>query len=106
MFIEMNSPEDAALAIRVMDGYAFDKKHRFAVNRFTDVEKLANLSEEYQEPAEEEYKARVSKVSHAASGIPRSEVHMGHSMRPSYSGTSALLALRPSRSRPARHLPW
>ncbi|PWN47621.1 translation initiation factor eIF-3b [Violaceomyces palustris] len=58
IFIEMASPEDAALAIRLMDGYAFDKKHRFSVNRFTDVEKLANLSEEYVEPPEEEYKSK------------------------------------------------
>lgn len=58
IFIEMASPEDAAQAIRIMDGYAFDKKHRFAVNRFTDIEKLANLSEEYVEPAEDEFKPK------------------------------------------------
>jgi translation initiation factor 3 subunit B len=55
MFIELDSADDAALAIKTMDGYPFDKKHRFAVNRFSDIESLANLSEEYVEPAEEEY---------------------------------------------------
>ncbi|KAJ1020578.1 hypothetical protein NDA13_005892 [Ustilago tritici] len=58
LFVEMASAEDAAQAIRQMDGYAFDKKHRFSVHRFTDVEKYANLSEEYVEPAEEEFKPR------------------------------------------------
>ncbi|PWZ02456.1 translation initiation factor eIF-3b [Testicularia cyperi] len=58
MFVEMASPEDAAQAIRQMDGYAFDKKHRFAVFRFTDIEKYTNLSEEYAEPVEQEFKPR------------------------------------------------
>jgi hypothetical protein len=57
--MELASAEDAALAIRTMDGFPFDKRHKFAVNRFTDVEKLANLDEQYQEPEEEEYKDRV-----------------------------------------------
>ncbi|PWN87706.1 translation initiation factor eIF-3b [Acaromyces ingoldii] len=55
MFIELASPEDANLALRLMDGYPFDKRHRFQVNRFTDVEKLANLNDEYVEPEEEPY---------------------------------------------------
>jgi translation initiation factor 3 subunit B len=58
--MELASAEDAALAIRMMDGYPFDKRHKFAVNRFTDIEKLANLDEEYKEPEEEEYHDRVS----------------------------------------------
>lgn len=60
IFIELASTEDANLAIRTMDGYPFDKRHKFAVNRFTDVEKLANLDEQYTEPPEEEYTDRVS----------------------------------------------
>ncbi len=58
IFVEMGFREDAAQAIRQMDGYAFDKKHRFSVHRFTDVEKFASLSEQYVEPEEEEFKAR------------------------------------------------
>ena len=42
-----------------MDGYPFDKRHKFAVNRFTDVEKLADLDEQYKAPEEEEYQDRV-----------------------------------------------
>lgn len=58
MFVELASAEDAAVAIKTMDGYDFDKRHKFAVNRFSDVEALANLSEEYVEPAEETYEEK------------------------------------------------
>lgn len=58
IFIELASPADASLACRLMDEYPFDKRHRFAVNRFTDIEKLADLDEEYQEPPAEEYQDR------------------------------------------------
>lgn len=58
MFIEMGSPQDATTAIKLLDQYAFDKKHRFSVNRFTDIEKLANLDEEYQEPAIEPFQEK------------------------------------------------
>ena len=58
--MEFSNADDANLAIRMMDGYPFDKRHKFAVNKFTDIEKLANLDEKYEEPAEEEYKDRVS----------------------------------------------
>lgn len=43
-----------------MDGHAFDKKHRFAINRFTDIEKLSNLEEQYREPAENPHEEKVS----------------------------------------------
>jgi translation initiation factor 3 subunit B len=56
--MELASPSDAALAARLMDGYAFDKRHRFAVNRFTDIEKLANLDDEYAEPEAAPYEDR------------------------------------------------
>ncbi|KDN45875.1 eukaryotic translation initiation factor 3 subunit B [Tilletiaria anomala UBC 951] len=58
MFIEMNSAQDATTAIKLMDQYPFDKKHRFFVNRFTDIEKLANLDETYSEPAIEAFKEK------------------------------------------------
>lgn len=60
IFMEFSNAEDASLAIRMMDGYPFDKRHKFSVNKFTDIEKLANLDEKYEEPVEEEYKDRVS----------------------------------------------
>lgn len=58
MFVELANAEDAALAIKTMDGYPFDKRHRFTVNRFADVEALANLSEEYKEPEEEVFEPK------------------------------------------------
>lgn len=56
--MELANGDEAAMAIRAMDGYAFDKRHRFAVNRFTDIERLAKMDEKYVEPAEEPYKER------------------------------------------------
>ncbi len=56
MFIEMRSAQDATTAIKLMDQFAFDKRHRFFVNRFTDIEKLAALDEAYTAPAIEGYK--------------------------------------------------
>jgi translation initiation factor 3 subunit B len=42
-----------------MNGYPFDAKHTFLVNRFTDTEKFAQLDETYVEPQREEYHAKV-----------------------------------------------
>ena len=39
--MELASADDATQAVRAMDGYAFDKKHRLAVNRFADIERLS-----------------------------------------------------------------
>ncbi|WFD31262.1 Translation initiation factor 3 subunit b [Malassezia sp. CBS 17886] len=56
--MELASGEEATHAIRAMHGYAFDKKHRLALNRFTDIERLANMDETYVAPAEEPYRQR------------------------------------------------
>lgn len=42
-----------------MDGYPFDAKHTFRVNRFTDIERYAEMDETYVEPEPEEYKPKV-----------------------------------------------
>lgn len=42
-----------------MDGFPFDARHTFKVNRFTDIERFADLDETYVEPKIEEYKPRV-----------------------------------------------
>jgi translation initiation factor 3 subunit B len=42
-----------------MHGHPFDAKHTFKVNRFTDIERFANLEETYIEPKVEEYTAKV-----------------------------------------------
>lgn len=56
--IELRDAEEATQAIRTMNGYAFDKKHRFVVNRFTDIERLANMDETYKDPEEEPFEQR------------------------------------------------
>jgi hypothetical protein len=42
-----------------MNGHAFDAKHTFFVNRFTDIDKFADMDETYVEPEREEYVAKV-----------------------------------------------
>jgi len=56
--IELQDADEATHAIRTMNGYAFDKKHRFVVSRFTDIERLANMEETYQDPEEEPFEQR------------------------------------------------
>jgi len=58
MVMELESCDAATQAIRAMDGYAFDKKHRFTVNRFGDVERLANMDETYADPPEPLFEQR------------------------------------------------
>lgn len=59
IFVEFRTADEATAALSVMDGHPFDSKHTFAVNRFTDIERYANLDETYVEPEAEEYKPRV-----------------------------------------------
>jgi translation initiation factor 3 subunit B len=42
-----------------MNGHPFDARHTFFVNRFTDIEKFAELDETYVEPQREEYHPKV-----------------------------------------------
>lgn len=55
VFIEYDTPEQAAAAIKTKEGYALDKSHKLRVNRFTDVEKYTNMSDTYVEPEVEPY---------------------------------------------------
>ncbi|KII93546.1 hypothetical protein PLICRDRAFT_121832 [Plicaturopsis crispa FD-325 SS-3] len=58
VFIEFRTANDATFALAAMDGHPFDAKHTFKVNRFTDIERFAELDETYVEPKSEEYKPR------------------------------------------------
>lgn len=58
LFIELETSQDADRAVRVFHDYAFDKKHRFTVVKFTDVERYASVQEDFAEPAAEEFKPR------------------------------------------------
>ncbi|PKI82384.1 Translation initiation factor 3 subunit b [Malassezia vespertilionis] len=75
---ELADVDEAVHAIRTMDGYAFDKKHRFAVNRFTDIERLAELDETFVEPEQEEYQQRGNLRSWLADPACRDQLAMCH----------------------------
>ncbi|KAI0253691.1 translation initiation factor eIF-3b [Lactifluus subvellereus] len=62
VFIEFRNADAAAYALNEMNGHPFDRSNTFLVNRFTDIDKYANLDETYVEPQREEYhpKARPS----------------------------------------------
>ncbi|KAH8096621.1 translation initiation factor eIF-3b [Cristinia sonorae] len=55
LFLDFKTAEDAAFAIAAMHGHPFDSKHRFYLNRFTDIERYSNLDETYHEPEPEPY---------------------------------------------------
>ncbi|PPQ89380.1 hypothetical protein CVT25_002198 [Psilocybe cyanescens] len=55
MFIEFRNEDDANLALTTIHNHPFDTKHTFRVNRFTDIERYAELDETYVEPQVEEY---------------------------------------------------
>jgi len=59
MFIEFKNVEDAQLAILSVHNHPFDAKHTFKLNRFTDVDKFAELDEAYVEPTIEEFVPKV-----------------------------------------------
>ena len=59
IFATFKNAEDAAYAQAAMNGHPFDAKHTFHINRFTDVEKYANMDETWVEPEPEPYKPKV-----------------------------------------------
>lgn len=59
IFVEFKNADDAAYAMAALNGHPFDAKHTFFVNRFTDIERFAELDETWVEPEPEPYKAKV-----------------------------------------------
>jgi hypothetical protein len=59
VFIEFRNADAATHALNEMNGHPFDATHTFFVNRFTDIEKFADVDETYVEPQQEEYVAKV-----------------------------------------------
>ena len=45
-----------------MNGHPFDARHTFQINRFTDIERYAELDETYVEPEREEYHTKVCTI--------------------------------------------
>lgn len=58
LFVEFETPEQATNAIKQLDGFRMDKTHTLAVNRLTDIEKYANVDDEYVEPEFDDYSDR------------------------------------------------
>lgn len=61
VFAEFSSVDEANIAIASLNGTHFDKSHALFANRFTDIEKFANMDEGYVEPEIEPYEAKVSR---------------------------------------------
>lgn len=59
-FVEFRNADTATHALNEMNGHPFDATHTFFVNRFTDIEKFADMDETYVEPEREEYHAKAS----------------------------------------------
>ena len=59
IFLDLRSAEDANLALAALHNHPFDAKHTFKLDKFTDVEKFANVDETYVEPETEEFVPRV-----------------------------------------------
>lgn len=59
LFVDFKTADDAVYGIAALQGYQFDSKHRFYLNRFTDIERYANLDETYHEPEPEPYTTKV-----------------------------------------------
>lgn len=45
--------------MNIVQGSHLDKDHPLVINRFTDIEKFANMDEHYVEPVIEKYKPKV-----------------------------------------------
>ncbi|KAI9296406.1 translation initiation factor eIF-3b [Neoconidiobolus thromboides FSU 785] len=73
LFLEFENAEQAALAIKHVNGYPFDKKHTLAVNKFTDVETYSALSNDYIEPELEEYVEKEHLLSHLSDSLARDQ---------------------------------
>lgn len=58
VFVDFRTVDDANLALATLHDHPFDAKHTFKLNKFTDIEKYANMDETYVEPKEEEYTHR------------------------------------------------
>jgi len=57
--MEFKTADEALFALAAMQGFQFDAKHTFVINRFSDIEQYANMDPVYVEPQPEEYKPKV-----------------------------------------------
>ena len=57
-FVKFNNVEEAQQAIKVTQGFAIDKKHSFKVSMYSDLDKYANIPDEYEQPKPPLYNPR------------------------------------------------
>ncbi|VVT50157.1 uncharacterized protein SAPINGB_P002629 [Magnusiomyces paraingens] len=60
-FVEYETPEAAANAIKILNGKRLDAKHMFVVNKLSDIERYAtdsSITDTYNEPEKTEFKPR------------------------------------------------
>lgn len=59
LFMEFKDSDEATYALTAMQGFQIDSKHTFIINRFSDIERYANMDSTYVEPEPVDYKPRV-----------------------------------------------
>ncbi|KAK0074591.1 hypothetical protein PV326_012322, partial [Microctonus aethiopoides] len=57
LFIEYNSPLNAAAAVKATNNYKIDKQHTFKVNLFTDFKKYGDIPKDWEPPTPQPFKA-------------------------------------------------
>ena len=55
MFVEFATPEQAALAVKMVNNHKMDSKHTLSVFKFNDIERFANMPDEFVEPEAEPF---------------------------------------------------
>ncbi|KAL7297840.1 hypothetical protein TKK_0008872 [Trichogramma kaykai] len=56
-FFEFSTPQDALTAVEKGNNYKLDKQHTFKINLLTDFKKFENLSEDWEPPSPQPFKA-------------------------------------------------
>ncbi|KAI0217411.1 Translation initiation factor 3 subunit b [Massospora cicadina] len=62
------------MAIKSVNGYAFDKKHTLSVNKFSDIEHYTNMEEEYVEPTLDPYVEKEHLLGHLSDQLARDQL--------------------------------
>ena len=60
IFLEFSNPREANEAVKATNGYKLDKAHTFIVNLFSDFDKYATVSDDWEPPTPKPYKESVS----------------------------------------------
>lgn len=97
MFVEFQDIDDANLALATIHNHAFDARHTFKVNRFTDTEKYALMDETYSEPELSEYIPKVK---------DQRVIHHITEFDGIHSGAFTSVACRSTRTGSICHIPW